>query len=47
MFTTMEQKKMEMQCHEKIQNVATSTTLKGNSKDAQIVVGTHHPKGKC
>jgi hypothetical protein len=34
MSTTMEQKKMEVQCHGKIQNVATSTTPRGNSKDA-------------
>ncbi len=38
---------MEVQCHGKIQNVATSTTPRGNSKDAQTLVGTRHPKGKC
>jgi len=47
MSTTMEPKKIGMHCGEKIRTIATSTTLRGNSKDAQTLVGTHHPKGKC
>jgi len=43
---TMELKKMEMQCGE-IQNVAISTTPRGNSKDAQTSASSHQPKGKC
>jgi hypothetical protein len=34
MSTTMERKKMEVQCCEKIQNVATSTKPRGNRRDA-------------
>jgi hypothetical protein len=34
MFIIMEPKKMKVQCGEKIQNVATSTTPRGNRRDA-------------